>query len=437
MEAAGLANILERCRSFQFAGLDKQLDQYDELYEEDHTIMRKNFDEEILRDMSDPYDVYRAIMANLEGTEAFKYFLSAMQHLLLVREEGDTKSRYFQLIDTLVTSVVLDKKPSFSNGLSNTIGLSVERLVAQFGESERAQALEKETSEARVQLGHLKLEKETLERELAAVGDGLVGQLKERLAATEEKLRISRLTTEALQEQLKDQQSMHEEQIQQLELQISELFKMLKESRGFASAMEASKGMDRKDLIYSISKQMERKKTIGILEGRRRQDVDGEEDESDAGPVETGMEVDMDSLRRRRRTAERRRRQQSGAASGDNTGRTSQFMDAEEERVRLHIEETLAAGAELMVSVARIALFACLLIQFRQCIVSTPFCISFAEGTWAKWFPPKNGCAFGCRRHWWSRTGQIRFCYIDNRVHKGPWRPRQRTECLSRRQDGR
>lgn len=350
MEASGLAGILERCRSFQFAGLDKQLDQYDELYEEDHAIMLKNFDQEILRDMSDPYDVYRAIMANLEGTEAFKYFLSAMQHLLLVREEGDTKSRYFRLIDSLVTSVVLDKKPSFSDGLSNTVGLSVERLVAQFGESERAQALEKEAAEARVQIGHLKLEKEALEGELAAVGDGLVGQLKDRLAATEEKLRISRLTTDAVQEQLKDERRMHEEQIQQLELQISELFKMLKESRGFASAMEASKGMDRKDLIYNISKQMERKKTIGILEGRRRQDMDSE-DEGSAGAIEAEVGVDMDSLRRRRRTAERRRRQQSNIADDDNMGRTSQFMDAEEERVRLHIEETLAAGAELMVSV--------------------------------------------------------------------------------------
>lgn len=354
MEAAGLPKILERCRSFQFSGLDKQLDQYDELYEEDHALMLKNFDEEILRDMSDPFDVYRAIMANVEGTEAFKYFLSAMQHLLLVREDGDAKSRYFRLIDSFVTSVVLDKKPSFNDGLSNTVGLSVERLVAQFGESERAQAAEKEATEARVQLGHLKLEKETLEEELAAVGDGLVGQLKEKLAATEEKLRISRLTTEALQEQLRDEQRSHLEQMQQLELQISELFKMLKESRGFMSALESSKGMDRKDLIYSISKQMERKKTVGILEGRHRQDGDDDEEDDeddDMEVIEPGVGVDVESLRRRRRTRERKQRQQANLmANGDGPHRTSQFMDAEEERVRLHIEETLAAGAELMVS---------------------------------------------------------------------------------------
>jgi cytokinesis protein len=347
-----------------------------------------------------------------------------MQHLLLVREEGDTKSRYFRLIDSLVTSVVLDKKPSFNDGLSNTVGLSVERLVAQFGESERAQALEKEASEARVQIGHLKLEKDALEGELAAVGDGLVGQLKDRLAATEEKLRISRLTTDAVQEQLKDERRMHEEQIQQLELQISELFKMLKESRGFASAMEASKGMDRKDLIYNISKQMERKKTIGILEGRRRQDMDSD-DEGSAGAIEAEVGVDMDSLRRRRRTAERRRRQQPNIVDGDNMGRTSQFMDAEEERVRLHIEETLAAGAELMVSVYYVApLCAGWLIDSHHCTVSTPVCISSTEGSWTKWFTAKNWSAFGCRRRWGGIV-PIRFCSVGSRVHKGLRRSRR------------
>lgn len=352
METAGLNRILERCKEFNFSGLDKQLEQYNELLEEDRKQLMQNFDQDILRDMSDPFDVYRAIMSSIEGTQAFKHFLSAMQHLLLVREEGDIKNRYFQLIDSLVTSVVLDKKQAFSGGLSNTVGLSVERLVAQFGEQERAQAAEKEATEARVQLGRLKLEKEALEEELASVGDGLVGNLKEKLAAAEEKLRISRLTTEALQAQVTEQQRAYEEQIQQLELQISELFKMLKESRGFASALDASQGMDRKELIYTISKQMERKKTIGILEGRHRKkkgDNDNDSEEESEADEGAGEADQVETLRQRRRTARRRAQIGPNGANLDGAGRTSQFMDAEEERVRLHIEESLAAGAELMV----------------------------------------------------------------------------------------
>ena len=237
METAGLGRILEICKEFHYVGLDTQLAKYEELLEEDHKQLLQNFNQDILRDMTDPYDVYRAILSSVEGTDAFKYFLSAMQHLLLVRADDEVKTRYYQLVDSLVTSVVLDKKQSFSGGLSNTVGLSVEQLIAQFGEQERAQQAEKDVSELRVQLGRLRVEKETLEEELATTDEGLVGVLKGKLAAAEDKLRISRETSEALQAQIIDLQRSYEEQISQVELQISELFKMLKESRGFATAL--------------------------------------------------------------------------------------------------------------------------------------------------------------------------------------------------------
>jgi len=131
MEAAGLGRILEICKGFHYVGLDTQLAKYEELLEKDHKQLLQNFNQDILQDMTDPYDVYRAILSSVEGTDAFKYFLSAMQHLLLVRADDDeVKTRYYQLVDSLVTSMVLDKKQSFSGGLSNTM-VSVEQLIAQ------------------------------------------------------------------------------------------------------------------------------------------------------------------------------------------------------------------------------------------------------------------------------------------------------------------
>jgi len=61
--------------------------------------------------------------------------------------------------------------------------------------------------------------------------------LEGKLVAAEDKLRISREISEALQAQIIGLQRSYEEQISQVELQISELFKMLKESRGFATAL--------------------------------------------------------------------------------------------------------------------------------------------------------------------------------------------------------
>jgi cytokinesis protein len=81
MEAAGLRKILDLCHEFQHDSLEKQIKSYEKLAAQDQEVLVQNFDQEILRDLSDPYDVYRAIVSSVEGTPAFPYFLSSLQHL--------------------------------------------------------------------------------------------------------------------------------------------------------------------------------------------------------------------------------------------------------------------------------------------------------------------------------------------------------------------
>ena len=171
MEAAGLRKILNLCREFQHEALNRQIAAYQVLQTEDQDILLRNFNEELPRDLSDPHDVYRAIIGSIEGTQAFAYFLSAMQHLLLIREEPNVRTRYYQLIDELVTSIVLDKKQSFSGGLQSAIGVSVSRLVAQFGEQDRMKELELQIGEVRRELGVMRLQKEGLEAEIRQGGE--------------------------------------------------------------------------------------------------------------------------------------------------------------------------------------------------------------------------------------------------------------------------
>ena len=191
MEAAGLRKILNLCREFQHEALNRQIAAYQVLQTEDQDVLVRNFNEELPRDLSDPYDVYRAIIGSIEGTQAFAYFLSAMQHLLLIREEPNVRTRYYQLIDELVTSIVLDNKQNFSGGLQSAIGVSVSRLVAQFGEQDRAKELELQIGEVRRELAVMRLQKEGLEAEIRQGGEGLVGTLKTKLAGAEEKLKTS------------------------------------------------------------------------------------------------------------------------------------------------------------------------------------------------------------------------------------------------------
>jgi cytokinesis protein len=196
-----------------------------------------------------------------------------MRHLLLIRGETDEQARYYQLVDSLISSIVLDRNPNFAGGLSSITGVSVARLVAQMGDQDRTREVEDEVKGLRARLVELDLEREDMRTRLAQSADGLVGDLQARVKSLEEKLRVSRQTTESLKGQINEQKRGYAEQIQQLEVQITELFRMLRDANGFENLgvnVENVDGVTRSDMVMTLSKQMERQKTIGILEGSHR-----------------------------------------------------------------------------------------------------------------------------------------------------------------------
>lgn len=355
MESAGLQRILELCANFGVPSIDKQIKKLQVLFADDEKKLRENLDQEILRDLTNPQDVYNAIYSKTKGTRAQNYFLSMMQHLLLIREEGQPMVHYYQLLDSIVTDVVLDKKLA---GAEQRMGHSVERIIAQFNESDRYQNAEDEAAEARALAVRLKLEKEALEDEIAQGQDGLTGKLKAQITSLEEKLAVSRETTSRLHGQMEKQKASYEDKINQLEAQIMELFRMLKEvGKGVETILDGGTTMDRKALVETLEKTFQRRKTISILEGkeglnRRRTkgakgfaEVDEEEDDNDATPRKGSM-----------------KRGQAGAPSGkklfkgpsgekifvDENGRVSQFMDADEADAREQVQQQLAAGVKLV-----------------------------------------------------------------------------------------
>ena len=270
---------------------------------------KKRTREEILRDLRNPEDVYNALRAKTADSRAKDHFLSIMQHMLLIREEGPALAHYYQLIDSLVADVVLDKKLV---GAEQRLGHSVERIIAQFNEADRHQHLEDELVKANAAALRFRLEKEALEEEVAQGVDGLVGTLKAKVARVEEKLALSRENTTKLQGQLEAQRLGYEEQIAQLEAQIMELFRMLKEvSRGVGQIIDhaSAGGMDRKTLIDTLEKHFQRDKTIGILEGRagkkRRDGREGSEGGDGSEDEETPRK--SGSLRRNQSSARGRR----------------------------------------------------------------------------------------------------------------------------------
>lgn len=351
MEAAGLRNILDLCERFGVPDVTKQVETLQNMLVEDEQQLRERLDQKVLGSLTDPQDVYNAIFARIKDTKAQDYFLSMVQHLLLIREEGQAMVHYYQFLDSLVTDVVMDKKLL---GAEQRFGHSVERIIAQFNEADRLQAVELEAAEAKALAVRLKLEKEVLEDEVAQGQEGLVGNLKIQLVQMEEKLKNSRETASRLQGQLEVQKIGYEERIAQLEAQIMELFRMLKEVG--VEALVDRGTMDQKAFIHTLEKTFQRHQTISILEGRSRkkksgangsiEDDEGEEDDPDATPGKT-------SLRRSRPPGSMGKRNPSKSAQQmrkivDENGRVSQFMDAEEADAQEQIQQQMVAGAKMV-----------------------------------------------------------------------------------------
>lgn len=355
MESAGLQRIIALCQNFGVSTIDKQLRILQDILDDDERKLRERLDQEILRDLNNPQDVYNAIFARTRDTRARDHFLSMMQHLLLIREEGPPMVHYYQLIDSLVTDVVLDKKLA---GAEQRMGTSVERIIAQLNDADRYQLVEEEAATLKAEAVRLKLEKEYLEDEIAQGQDGLVGRLKVQLAQMEGKLNVLRETTSRLQGQLETQKAGYEEQIAQLEAQILELFRMLKEAGKGAESILDTSSMDRKTLVETLERQYQRTKTISILEGRdgRRRKrnsngsiIDDEFEDSEATPGKSNL--------RRSSKASTKKKFAKGHKSQksvlDENGRVSQFMDADDADADEQIQQQLANGVKIVRNMLR------------------------------------------------------------------------------------
>jgi cytokinesis protein len=362
MEAAGLYRLLELLRGFGHTPLDKLLRIFQQTLDEDERKLRERLDQEFLKDLRSPEDVFRAIQAKTENLKAKDYLLSTLQHLLLIREDGPALTQYYQLIDSIVADVVLDKKLA---GAEHRFGQPVEQIIARFNEADRLQAVEDEAAEARAYALQLKLEKDALDAEISQGVDGLVGKLKEQIARLEEKLQVSRTSNARLQGRLETQKAGYEEQITQLEAQIMELFKMLKEvGKGVEKVFENSGGMDRRTLIGDLEKHLHRHKTISILEGRdkrKAQKHEGDADRLDESDTEddSGSGIRSGSLRRRPANSSMKKRTKSARLSETQNGHLSQFMDADDAEAQEQLEQQFAAGVNTVCATfcSRLVLF--------------------------------------------------------------------------------
>nr|XP_057944944.1 protein diaphanous homolog 3-like [Doryrhamphus excisus] len=112
----GLKDILPQLSSVRNEALDIQLKVFEEHKEEDMIEFSHRL-EDIRSELDDAEDVFSILQNMVKDSSAENYFLSILQHLVLIRNDYFVRPQYFKIIDECVSQIVLHRSgtdPDFS-----------------------------------------------------------------------------------------------------------------------------------------------------------------------------------------------------------------------------------------------------------------------------------------------------------------------------------
>ncbi|XP_075752873.1 protein diaphanous homolog 2 isoform X3 [Pelodiscus sinensis] len=102
----GLKKILPDLKEKENEELDIQLKVFDENKEEDSIELSHRLND-IKAEMDDMNEVYHLLYNMLKDTASENYFLSILQHLLLVRNDYYVRTQYYKIIEECISQIVL------------------------------------------------------------------------------------------------------------------------------------------------------------------------------------------------------------------------------------------------------------------------------------------------------------------------------------------
>lgn len=297
--ACGIKRILMKMEGFQYDVLDKQIERfrmneaidYEDLLERENSSMKDSIEGDT-KDLTDPAQIVDAIMQKVQGSRTQDYFVSALQHLLIIRDsDSEERLRMFQLVDSMLSYVAMDRRlPDMD--LKQSLNFTVQSLLDKLHtDSEARQALD-EALEARQIADSAMAERDEMRARIELGADGLVGKLQKQLDEQAQIIEVQRRQIDALKGEMENIQTVRAKEAQRNELETRELYLMLRDAQDIA-ASNASKGgaglgetdpshmkgiLDRERLMDRLEMQIERQKTQYKLEGRVWGDAAGPSD---------------------------------------------------------------------------------------------------------------------------------------------------------------
>ena len=289
--ACGIKRILTKMEGFQYDLIDKQIEHYrtneaidyEDMLERENSSMKDSIEGEV-KDLNDPTQIVDAIQQRLHGTPTQDYFVSALQHLLLMRDnDGEERLRMFQLVDAMLSYVAMDRRlPNMD--LKQSLNFTVQNLLDKLHtDSEARQALDEALESRRIAEAAM-AERDEAREQLELGADGLVAKLQKQLDEQSRFIEAQRRHADGLKAEIEGIQTVRSKEAQRYELETRELYLMLRDAQDVAAsqAVKSAAGgkvqdedparmkgiLDRERLMDRLAMQLERQKTQYKLEGR-------------------------------------------------------------------------------------------------------------------------------------------------------------------------
>ena len=295
LNGCGVKRILTKMEDFQYEVIDKQVDRYrtneaidyEDFLEKGNSSVQEGSVDGQVQDLNDPVQVTDAIMFRVEGSRAQDYFLSALQHLLLIRDnESEDRLRMFQLVDAMLGYVTMDRRlPDMD--LKQSLNFTVQGLLDKLYTDAEARQIQEEAIEARQLADAAIAERDEMKAQVEMGADGVVAKLQKQLEEQQKMIQTLGRNVRNVKAELAEAQRLRAQDLQRTELETRELYLMLKDAQEGASAKARKEGrpepgktldptqaagiLDREKLMDRLEMQLERAKTQAKLEGKQFQ----------------------------------------------------------------------------------------------------------------------------------------------------------------------
>ncbi|XP_062852841.1 protein diaphanous homolog 1 [Trichomycterus rosablanca] len=227
----GLRELLNEVRIIENEELRVQLQVFDEQAEEDSEDLRARLDY-VRIEMDDASEVFQVLLNTVKGSKAESYFLSIMQHLLLVRNDYLIRQQYYKLMDECIAQVVLHRNGCDPDFKCKNLQLDIEGLIDNMVDKTKVEISEVKATELEKKLDAELTARHELQVEIKKM-EGDYEQKVQDLSTEKEAFKNEKVDKE------KENQVLHGE-VSQLKEKVDKLSKDLKEAKVKATMVPVS-----------------------------------------------------------------------------------------------------------------------------------------------------------------------------------------------------